>query len=225
MPSLQEAGKARPKGRLLTLPEPATPLRSMRASCAACGSPVPTCLPPRCAGGRYISARATPGAAGHCEIIPFRDSSRDLRSLYPVKGEVGNSGQPVGNRQPVSRWRQGDRRREPFGCLGDRTVLDASLINSSRSLRVVLSYSWWWDYTRSSQPDHCGGAKLPPDTTLFPGGSEVINADKPYLWKADVERSVDTYNAWFLEFAPQAFRESRRRTRPSTRLSLNCSMR
>ncbi len=28
MPSLQEAGKARPKGRLLTLPELATPLRS-----------------------------------------------------------------------------------------------------------------------------------------------------------------------------------------------------
>lgn len=40
----------------------------------------------------------------------------------------------------------------------------------------------------------------------------MINADKPYLWKADVERSVDTYNAWFLEFAPPAFRETRRQT-------------
>ncbi len=40
----------------------------------------------------------------------------------------------------------------------------------------------------------------------------MINADKPNLWKADVQRSVDLYNAWFLEFAPPAFRESRRKT-------------
>lgn len=40
----------------------------------------------------------------------------------------------------------------------------------------------------------------------------MINADKPHLWKADVARSVDAYNAWFLKFAPPAFRESRKRT-------------
>lgn len=36
-----------------------------------------------------------------------------------------------------------------------------------------------------------------------------VNANKPQLWKADIARSVDLYNAWFLKFAPQAFRESR----------------
>ncbi len=29
-----------------------------------------------------------------------------------------------------------------------------------------------------------------------------INADKPHLWKSDVERSIDFYNDWFIRFAP-----------------------
>lgn len=36
-----------------------------------------------------------------------------------------------------------------------------------------------------------------------------INADKPHLWKADVAASVDQFNQWFMEFAPQAFRSTR----------------
>ncbi|MEN9868248.1 MAG: hypothetical protein RL748_3838 [Pseudomonadota bacterium] len=36
-----------------------------------------------------------------------------------------------------------------------------------------------------------------------------INRDKPDLWKADIGRSVDLYNSWFMEFAPKAFRETR----------------
>lgn len=37
----------------------------------------------------------------------------------------------------------------------------------------------------------------------------AVNRDKPDLWKADVALSVDMYNTWFINFAPQAFRETR----------------
>jgi type II restriction enzyme len=40
----------------------------------------------------------------------------------------------------------------------------------------------------------------------------AVNLDKPHLWKADIARSVDMYNAWFVAFAPQAFRETRSQT-------------
>lgn len=39
-----------------------------------------------------------------------------------------------------------------------------------------------------------------------------INRDKPDLWKADIGRSVDLYNSWFMQFAPKAFRETRVKT-------------
>lgn len=39
-----------------------------------------------------------------------------------------------------------------------------------------------------------------------------INRDKPDLWKADIVRSVDLYNSWFMEFAPKAFRNTRVKT-------------
>jgi predicted RNA methylase len=37
----------------------------------------------------------------------------------------------------------------------------------------------------------------------------MINRDKPHLWKADIERSIDLYNDWFLAFAPEAYRTQR----------------
>ena len=37
----------------------------------------------------------------------------------------------------------------------------------------------------------------------------AVNRDKPDRWKADTARSVDMYNTWFVNFAPQAFRETR----------------
>lgn len=40
----------------------------------------------------------------------------------------------------------------------------------------------------------------------------LINANKPQLWKADIIRSVDFYNNWFMRFAPKAFRETRFKT-------------
>lgn len=36
-----------------------------------------------------------------------------------------------------------------------------------------------------------------------------VNLDKPDRWKADVARSVDLYNRWFMRFAPKAFRRTR----------------
>jgi len=36
-----------------------------------------------------------------------------------------------------------------------------------------------------------------------------VNLDKPQQWKADVVKSVDMYNAWFMTFAPEAFRRTR----------------
>jgi hypothetical protein len=37
----------------------------------------------------------------------------------------------------------------------------------------------------------------------------AVNRDKPDRWKADVAMSVDMYNTWFIDFAPQVFRETR----------------
>lgn len=37
----------------------------------------------------------------------------------------------------------------------------------------------------------------------------AVNRDKIDLWKADVARSVDFYNQWFMAFAPSVFRETR----------------
>ena len=36
-----------------------------------------------------------------------------------------------------------------------------------------------------------------------------INADKPHLWKADIAKSVDMFNNWFMRFAPKAYRDTR----------------
>lgn len=38
------------------------------------------------------------------------------------------------------------------------------------------------------------------------------NRNKPDQWKADIKASVDQYNAWFMEFAPQAFQNTRGQT-------------
>src|ERR1035438_7863990 len=39
-----------------------------------------------------------------------------------------------------------------------------------------------------------------------------INADKPHLWKADTRASVDQFNQWFMGFAPNAYRDTRKKT-------------
>lgn len=42
--------------------------------------------------------------------------------------------------------------------------------------------------------------------------SRGVNRTKPDRWKADILRSVDMYNDWFLKFAPAAYRETRIQT-------------
>ena len=39
-----------------------------------------------------------------------------------------------------------------------------------------------------------------------------VNRSNPDGWKADIARSVDMYNEWFMAFAPAAFRETRLKT-------------
>jgi len=36
-----------------------------------------------------------------------------------------------------------------------------------------------------------------------------INSDKPQNWKSDIALSVDFYNRWFMQFAPEAYRKTR----------------
>lgn len=40
----------------------------------------------------------------------------------------------------------------------------------------------------------------------------MINNNKPQLWKRDIIDSVDMYNAWFIDFAPKAFKDVREQT-------------
>jgi hypothetical protein len=49
----------------------------------------------------------------------------------------------------------------------------------------------------------------------------AINLDKPMRWKADIAKSVDMYNKWFMEFAPQAFRTTRIQTTKDVEASLH----
>ncbi|MCL2557016.1 MAG: XamI family restriction endonuclease [Treponema sp.] len=39
-----------------------------------------------------------------------------------------------------------------------------------------------------------------------------INLDKPHKWKQDIKESVDMYNDWFMNFAPETFRRTRLKT-------------
>jgi hypothetical protein len=47
-----------------------------------------------------------------------------------------------------------------------------------------------------------------------------INANKPHLWKADIAASVDQFNRWFMQFAPQAFRSTRVKTTENVKAAL-----
>ncbi|MCC6423573.1 MAG: XamI family restriction endonuclease [Phycisphaerales bacterium] len=49
---------------------------------------------------------------------------------------------------------------------------------------------------------------------------QLINADKPRLWKSDIAASVDQFNQWFMQFAPRAFRTTRVKTTEHVKLAL-----
>lgn len=48
-----------------------------------------------------------------------------------------------------------------------------------------------------------------------------VNLNKPERWKADIARSVDMYNEWFMEFAPRAFRDTRVLTTKDVKAALH----
>lgn len=47
-----------------------------------------------------------------------------------------------------------------------------------------------------------------------------INADKTHLWKSDIAKSVDQFNQWFMQFAPEAFRSTRVKTTDHVKAAL-----
>ncbi len=48
----------------------------------------------------------------------------------------------------------------------------------------------------------------------------AVNSDKPDQWKADIAKSVDMYNKWFMTFAPKAFRTTRIQTTKDVKATL-----
>ena len=50
-----------------------------------------------------------------------------------------------------------------------------------------------------------------------------VNLNKPENWKADVAKSVDMYNDWFMEFAPKAFRDTRIETTKAVEAALQAT--
>ncbi len=51
----------------------------------------------------------------------------------------------------------------------------------------------------------------------------AVNRDKPDFWKADIQRSVDMFNQWFMEFAPEAYRSTRLKTTKDVEDTLACT--
>ncbi len=48
----------------------------------------------------------------------------------------------------------------------------------------------------------------------------MINANRPFLWKEDIIKSVDLYNTWFMAFAPKAYRDTRVETTEQVQIGL-----
>ena len=51
----------------------------------------------------------------------------------------------------------------------------------------------------------------------------AINRDKPDRWNQDIAQSVDMYNDWFLEFAPETYRTTRVQTTEEVRETLEAT--
>lgn len=49
---------------------------------------------------------------------------------------------------------------------------------------------------------------------------KYINAANPRVWKADIAASVDQFNQWFIQFAPETFRATRRITTEKVKRAL-----
>lgn len=51
----------------------------------------------------------------------------------------------------------------------------------------------------------------------------AVNRDKPDRWKNDIAQSVDKYNDWFIQFAPEAYRTSRVQTTKDVEATLKAT--
>ena len=51
----------------------------------------------------------------------------------------------------------------------------------------------------------------------------AVNRDKPDRWKEDIARSVDMFNAWFMRFAPEAYRLTRTQTAKDVEATLDAT--
>jgi len=51
----------------------------------------------------------------------------------------------------------------------------------------------------------------------------AVNRDKPDRWKEDIAQSVDMYNAWFMHFAPEAYRTTRVQTTRDVEVTLKAT--
>jgi type II restriction enzyme len=62
-------------------------------------------------------------------------------------------------------------------------------------------------------------------SSFIRGKSKImaVNRDKPNRWKADISKSVDMYNDWFMKFAPEAFRNTRSQTTKDVEAALKAT--
>lgn len=88
-------------------------------------------------------------------------------------------------------------------------VVQASFL---RPAILVMPYAWF--HVRGPRENHVlksliivNDKSSAPVELIMP-----VNLDKPQQWKADIIRSVDMYNDWFMKFAPKAFRTTRIQT-------------
>ena len=51
----------------------------------------------------------------------------------------------------------------------------------------------------------------------------TANANKPERWKADIAQSVDLYNNWFINFAPEAYRAERIKATEAVKTALDAT--
>lgn len=52
----------------------------------------------------------------------------------------------------------------------------------------------------------------------------AVNRDKPDMWKGDIALSVDMYNDWFMNFAPDAYRTTRIKTTVTVEATLKATV-
>jgi len=51
----------------------------------------------------------------------------------------------------------------------------------------------------------------------------AVNREKPDRWKQDIAQSVDRYNAWFIRFAPEAYRTTREQVTQDVEATLSAT--